>query len=262
MEKEIDQLISIMKKLRAPDGCPWDREQSHESILKCLIEECYEFYDAVVSADSEKMAEELGDILLQVVFHAEMAEEAGRFTFDDVARLISEKLKRRHPHVFGGVEVSDSNDVIRNWDKIKIVEKGNESRISVLDGIPRALPAIQAAYMVQKKAAKVGFDWKKWEPVMGKVREELGELESEIQKEKLEKGRLKDEVGDLLFSVVNLARHLGVDPEEALTGTNKKFEQRFRGMEKAVKNDGRELTALSLDEMDVYWEREKNRLSK
>ncbi|MBL8027724.1 MAG: nucleoside triphosphate pyrophosphohydrolase [Fibrobacteres bacterium] len=257
MDSQIERLVGIMRRLRAPGGCPWDREQSHESLLKCLIEECYEFYEAVLEKDDAKIAEELGDLLLQVVFHTTLGEENGRFDLNKVASIISDKLERRHPHVFGDVKVDSSAEVVTNWEKIKRGETGNESRKSILDGIPVAMPALLKAHKIQIKAAKVGFDWKEPAPVINKVKEEISEFEAEIAEQNLTK--MKSELGDVLFSVVNLARHFGIDPEEALSETNKKFEKRFRGMEQKVSAEGKSLNGMSLEEMDYYWEAEKKK---
>jgi tetrapyrrole methylase family protein/MazG family protein len=255
MQAEITRLYKIMKRLRGPKGCPWDREQTHESLLKCLIEECYEFYEAVMDKDSAKMCEELGDIMLQVVFHSVIARETGGFDLKDVLKTISDKLIRRHPHVFGKVKVKNSDEVVVNWEKIKRGEKSVMHRQSVLDGVPRAMPAMLRALKVQKRAAKVGFDWKRAGPIIGKIREETGELQAEIRKNN--RVRLTHELGDMLFSVVNLARHLQVDPEEALQRTNRKFIKRFAGMEKAILSRGLKLQDLTLKQLDLFWEAEK-----
>jgi tetrapyrrole methylase family protein / MazG family protein len=253
---ELRRLYAIMKRLRAPGGCPWDREQTHASLLKCLIEECYEFHEAVMDGDPAKMCEELGDIMLQVVFHSVIARETGAFDLKNVLKTISDKLVRRHPHVFGKVKVKDSDEVVTNWEKIKRGEKSAMHRESILDGIPNAMPAMLRALKVQKRAAKAGFDWKKAGPIIDKIHEETDELKAEIRKNDPE--RLTHELGDMLFSVVNLARHLHVDPEEALQRTNRKFIHRFRGMEKKIRSQGLRLQDLSLKKLDRFWEAEKN----
>ena len=250
-----DDFVRLIARLRAPGGCPWDREQTHESLFKCLIEECYEFHEAVLDKDPVKMCEELGDIMLQVVFHTVLARETGAFDLKDVFKTISDKLVRRHPHVFGRVKVKDSDEVVVNWEKIKRGEKSAMHRESLLDGIPNAMPAMLRALKVQKRAAKAGFDWKKAGPIIDKIHEETDELKAEIGKNAPE--RLTNELGDMLFSVVNLARHLHVDPEEALQRTNRKFIDRFRGMETKVRSKGLNLQDLSLKEMDRFWEAEK-----
>jgi tetrapyrrole methylase family protein / MazG family protein len=252
------RLVRIMRRLRAPGGCPWDREQTHESLLRCLIEEAYEFYEAVLEQDSQKMCEELGDLLLQIVFHAQLASEKKAFSMADVCRSIADKLTRRHPHVFGKTRVRDSDEVISNWEKIKRKEKANRSRVSVLDGIPSAFPALLKSLKIQKRVARVGFDWKTAGPILAKIREEIREIREEMAK----RGRtprlaLKLEVGDLFFAAVNLARHLDVDPEEALSLANRKFERRFRGMEKSIAAGGGSMRRMPLSALDRFWEAEK-----
>lgn len=257
MEKELKRLYNVMDKLRKPGGCPWDREQTHESLIKCLIEECYEFQEAVIEKDAAKMCEELGDIMLQVVFHSIIAAEKKRFKIKDVFNTVADKLIRRHPHVFGNVQVKNSDEVVTNWEKIKKGEAMSKDRTSILDGIPSAMPAMLRSLKLQKRAAKVGFDWKTPAPILSKIREEIRELEHELKQRNRQK--LADELGDVLFSVVNLARRLELDPEEALQRTNRKFTERFKGMEKSVKKTGDELSDLTLKELDRYWEAEKRR---
>jgi tetrapyrrole methylase family protein/MazG family protein len=257
-EKAFSRLVAIMRRLRGPKGCPWDREQSHTTILRCLIEEAYEFYEAALENDDAKMCEELGDVLLQIVFHAQMAAERGAFSAADVCNSISDKLERRHPHVFGKTAVKDSDEVVTNWEKIKRTEKGNEERKSILDGIPKGFPALLKAHKIQKRAARVGFDWKTIGPVIGKIHEEIQEIRAEMKyRGKERKKRMALEVGDLLFASVNLARHLDVDPEEALALANRKFETRFRNMEKTILLKHKSLRRLSLKELDRYWDAEK-----
>ena len=248
-------LLAIMARLRAPDGCPWDREQTHQSIKDCLLEEAYEFIEAVEDGDPDHMREELGDVLLQVVFHARMAEEQGLFAFDDVANAIADKLERRHPHVFGEVEVSGSAEVVANWDAIKGTEAGKEERKSRMDGIPRTFPALLRAKKLQVRAAKDGFDWPDAAPVWSKVEEEMREVREAVSEG--DSDHLEEEVGDLLFAVVNLARKLGVDPEIALQRGNAKFDARFRGMEALAASRGRKMSDLDLAAQDALWEEVK-----
>jgi len=243
-----------MEKLRSPEGCPWDREQSHESLLKYLIEEAYEVVDAVTEGSDEELKEELGDLLLQAVFHSQIAKERGAFTIDDVIDSITRKLIHRHPHVFGGKEgVKTAEDVNREWERLK--EKEGKRRESVLDGIPKSLPALERAYKLQKRAEKVGFDWKDFKGIKEKIVEELSEIEEELQRGNREK--IEEEVGDLLFMAVNLARFLGVHPELALQKANKKFEKRFRYMERRAKEMGKELKEMDIEQMEELWQEAK-----
>ncbi len=247
----IDQLRAIVACLRAPEGCPWDREQTHASLRGGLLEEAYEVVEAINNADDANLREELGDLLLQSVFHAQIAAEEGRFDFDHVAREIVEKLIRRHPHVFGQDSCADSAEVLRKWDDIKRAEKGGVAE-SVLDGIPGGLPALLHAQKVQKKASKAGFDWSEIPPVLAKIREEITELEAELEAGHAE--RLEDELGDLLFSVVNLARKLHLDAETALHRATGKFSARFRAVEKLSHERQLVLEKLSLPELDALWD--------
>ncbi len=249
--QQLKRLRAIMHRLRAPGGCPWDAEQTHESLLPNLIEETYETVDAIRRADWDHLKEELGDLLLQVVFHSELAEEAGRYNLDDVARGISEKLVRRHPHVFGESDVSDTESVLTQWDAIKREEKGHEDQ-PYLHNTGKGLPAMLRACKLQKKAAKVGFDWPDDTGVVDKIREELEEVEEELASGDLD--LLGDELGDLLFSVVNLARRHKLDPEILLESTNVKFEKRFAAMEEALESEGKDLQSASLDEMEERWQ--------
>ena len=235
--RQMERLRAIMHRLRAPGGCPWDAEQTHESIVSNLIEEAYETVDTIKRGDMEHMKEELGDLLLQVVFHSEIAEGNGHFTFDDVAAGISEKLVRRHPHVYGANEVDGSEGVMSQWEEIKRQEKGAEER-PYLYGVGDGLPGLLKAYKLQKKAAKVGFDWPDHVSVIDKIREELGEVEEELEKYNGSEvsSELEAEVGDLLFSIVNLARKLKIDPEVAIDMTNHKFLHRFEKVEKNLAN--------------------------
>ena len=252
--QQLARLRAIMHRLRAPGGCPWDAEQTHESLLPNLIEETYETVDAIKRADWEHLKEELGDLLLQVVFHSELAEEAGRYNLDDVARGISEKLVRRHPHVYGESVASDTDAVLTQWDAIKRQEKGDEAE-PYLHNTGKGLPAMLRASKLQKKAAKVGFDWPDDAGVVDKIREELAEVEAELESGDQE--RLGEELGDLLFSVVNLARRHKLDPEILLEATNTKFERRFAQMDEALQKRGKDLKSATLDEMEAHWQAAK-----
>ena len=252
--KQLVRLRAIMHRLRAPGGCPWDAEQTHQSLISNLVEEAYETVDAIQRSDWEHLKEELGDLLLQVVFHSELAEEAGRYNFDDVARVVSDKLVRRHPHVYADSEVVDTDGVLNQWDAIKRQEKGDQQR-AYLHNTGKGLPAMLRALKLQKKAAKVGFDWPDDSGVVSKIYEELTEVEEEIQSGNAE--NLSEEIGDLLFSVVNLARRHKLDPEVVLEATNNKFEARFGAMHKALLVEGKELGFSSLDEMEEQWQAAK-----
>ena len=258
---EFKRLVDIMARLRAPDGCPWDREQNHETLKPYLIEEAYEVLDAIDDEDPKGLTEELGDVLLQVVFHAQVAREAGHFEIEDVARAISDKLVRRHPHVFGDVEAKNSDEVLVNWEQIKSEErkeKGKENA-SQMDGIPRHLPALQCAERIQKKAARVGFDWETTEEIAAKAREEVEEFIEVLASG--DRDKMLDELGDVLFSIVNLARFVGLPPEEALTRTNTKFIRRFNYIEEKLRRRGTTPEASTLEEMDELWEQSKTALS-
>ncbi len=259
----IERLHEIMTRLRNPKtGCPWDREQTLESLKPCVLEECYELLAAMDHPeDKANHIEELGDVLLQVMFQSVMAEQKGTFTFDDVANAIADKLVRRHPHVFGTVDAKDTATVLRNWEQIKQSEHRKEARHSALDGVPTTLPGLLKAQRTQEKAARVGFDWQDAAGPLAKIKEELAELEAEVAARKSDRpcdsDRVKEELGDLLFSVTNLARHLKVDSESALEGTTAKFARRFRTVEAGAKADGRNLKEMSLAEMDALWEKAK-----
>ena len=257
----IERLHEIMTRLRDPQaGCPWDREQTLESLKPCLLEETHELLAAMDRPeDKANYVEELGDVLLQVMFQCVMAEQEGRFSFDDVANAISDKLVRRHPHVFGDVVANDPATVLKNWEQIKQQEHRKETRHSALDGVPSTLPALLKAQRTQEKAARVGFDWKDAAGPLDKIREELGELQEAIQASgdtSLDL-HVKEELGDLLFAVTNLARHLKCDAESAVEGTTAKFARRFRAVEAAAKAQGRDLKSMTLAEMDALWEAAK-----
>jgi len=261
----IERLHEIMVRLRDPEkGCPWDREQTLSSLKPCVLEETYELLAAMDRPeDKANYVEELGDVLLQVMFQAVMAEQEGRFSFDDVAHAIADKLVRRHPHVFGSVDAKDSATVLRNWEQIKQTEHKREARHSALDGVPSTLPALLKAQRTQEKAARVGFDWKDAAGPMAKIEEELAELKAEIGKldspsvPPAALDGVKAELGDLLFSVCNLARHLHVDSESALEGTTAKFARRFRAVEAGAKAQDRSLKDMTLAEMDALWDEAK-----
>lgn len=256
--RSFDRLHEIVQILRSPDGCPWDREQTHESIRKNFIEELYEVLEAIDAGDADAMCEELGDVLLQIMLHSQMEEEEGMFNIYDVIQTLNEKLIRRHPHVFGKQSADNPEEALANWQSIKDEEKKkkgeNIEQQSVLSGIPKDLPALMKAWELQKRAAKVGFDWEHIEDVLAKVDEELQEF-----KESLAEGaeRSREELGDLLFSVVNAARKQGIDPEFALSETNKKFTTRFSHIEKKIRLKGEKMENTSLIEMDQYWEEAK-----
>ncbi len=249
--RSIRHLLDIMEKLRSEDGCPWDREQTIESLKPNLIEECYEAIDAIESGDSERHKEELGDILLQVVFHAQIRSESGDFDFADVVATVCEKLIRRHPHVFGDEQADSSEEVLRNWERIKREEKGTEKKSSTFSGLPRSMPALQKADHVQARAARLGFDWDSIEPVMDKVEEELLETRAALAKGCTEAAA--DELGDLLFATVNLTRFIGTDAEAALHGTIGRFISRFHFIEEHIHAEGKSLADYDLAELDHYW---------
>ena len=247
-------VVDIMARLRSPGGCPWDIEQTHATLRRYIVEEVYEVLEAIDERDAAHLCEELGDLLLQIVFHARMAEESGMFSMQDVVDTVSEKLIRRHPHVFGDISVRDAAEVLLNWDAIKKQEKAVKPQ-SVLDGVPKGLPALMRANKLQLKAAKVGFDWPEVAPVWEKVAEEITELQEAA--ETCDKAKVEDELGDVLFAIVNLGRFLGVEAEVALNGTNNKFVRRFQQMEKALRKKGLKWKALDLAAMDELWETAK-----
>lgn len=255
MSDAFDRLVAIMDRLRDPGGCPWDREQTMGTLAGYLLEEAYEVVDAIAAEDGGKLREELGDLLLQIVFIARIGREREWFDIDGVADAISEKMIRRHPHVFGEREVSGSSEVKRNWEDIKREERGTESPGSTLAGVPRSLPGLLKAFRMTEKAAAVGFDWRRPHDVMGKLREEVAELEAELDGLAVgEVDRARDEIGDVLFVLANVARHLGIEPETALQRTNAKFARRFQAMEAAASARGKSLRELSLAEQDALWD--------
>jgi nucleoside triphosphate diphosphatase len=247
IENKFEEFVAIVKRLRKE--CPWDREQTNDSIKAATIEEAYEVVEAIDNKDYEELKKELGDLLLHVIFHSTIAEEGNHFKLEDVIDSIQEKLIRRHPHVFGNVEVNGTEEVKKNWEEIKL----KEGRKSVVDGVPVNLPALQRAHRLQEKVSKIGFDWENKEDVWKKVEEELLEIkQAGNDKEELEK-----EFGDLFFSLVNYSRFLGINPENALRRTNEKFIKRFGYVEKKILESGKSLSESNLKEMDVYWEESK-----
>jgi len=249
------RLVQIMAALRAPDGCPWDREQTHQTLKQYMIEEAHEACDAIDRGEDAEIAEELGDVALQVVFHAQLAAEAGRFAIDDVMESICAKLIRRHPHVFGEQQAENASEVLRNWEQIKKSEKSGKEGRSVLEGVPKTLPALQRSQRIQEKASRIGFDWNSAREAFPKVEEELGELREAIESE--DPALVSEEMGDLLFALVNYARLTGLRSEELLHKAVDKFESRFRAMERAVTDSGRDISAMTLEEMDAVWDQVK-----
>lgn len=250
-----DDLLEIMTILRSENGCMWDREQSHSSIRRNFIEEVYEVCEAIDNADSDLLKEELGDVLLQVVFHTEIEREKGVFDIDDVADGICKKMIYRHPHVFGDVKVGSTGDILVNWDELKKAEKHQKTAADTLDSVARSLPALIRADKIQGKAAKVGFEWESIQDALKKVHEELDEVERAVDGD----GDIQEEIGDLLMTVVNVARFAKVDPENALAQTCEKFIRRFRSMESIATEDGKSLDGLSVGEMCALWDEGKAR---
>lgn len=245
----VDDLVHIVQILRHPGGCPWDREQTHQSIRRNFLEEAYEAVEAIDQDSTEHLKEELGDVLLQVVFHASIEEDAGRFDLNDVADGICRKLIYRHPHVFGDVTVHSTGEVLSNWEELKRKEKGQATQADAVDAVARTLPALWRAEKVQKKAAKVGFDWDDVSGAVDKLSEELDEVRAAIAGD----GDPAEELGDLLFAAVNVSRFLEVDPEDALQAASDKFAARFRRVEERVSADGRRMEDMTLAELDAIW---------
>lgn len=252
---DFNDLLRIMEILRAPDGCMWDREQDHQSIRRNFIEETYEVCEAIDEEDTEHLKEELGDVLLQVVFHTQMEKEKGVFDIGDVADGICKKLIFRHPHIFGSVEVSSSEEILRNWDELKRKEKHQETDTDALQSVAKSLPGLIRAEKLQKKAAKVGFDWDRAEDALDKVAEELDEVRRAMQGD----GDPEEELGDLLFAAVNVSRHLKIDAERAMEKACNKFTERFAQMDRMAREQQQSLSGLSLEELDVLWEKAKSR---
>lgn len=261
MEERVGELFAgltqIMERLRGEKGCPWDREQTHESLKPFLIEEAYEVLEAMEANDGEKFQEELGDLLFQIIFHAQISAEQGAFTMEQLLEKISQKMIRRHPHVFSNAAVADAQEVLFNWEEIKRKEKGGNKAGSALDGIPRELPALLHAHRLQDRASRLGFDWPDAEGAYGKVEEEMTELKSAL--EKGDRRQMEEELGDLLFSLVNIARFIEVNPEEALRRAIARFIQRFHHIEEGFKEQGREIQKGDMEEMERLWQEAKER---
>lgn len=264
MSQSFDELVAVMVKLRAPGGCPWDHEQTYASLAQYLLEEAYETFDAIQDADktgdTANLKEELGDLLLQVVFHSTIGAERGDFTIDNVAKGVTQKLILRHPHVFGDAKFARAEDVLDNWDKLKADERKASGKVeknheSILDEVPVHFPALLEGLKVTKRAAKVGFDWENAGQIFDKIDEETAELKTAIERN--DRAEIDEEIGDLLFAVLNLARHLDVEPETALKKTNRKFRDRFKFIEQELKKEGRTLEAAGLAEMDNLWNKAK-----
>ena len=249
--KSIERLLLIMDDLRAQ--CPWDKKQTMETLRTLTIEETYELADAIIDDDMEKVKKELGDLLLHIAFYSKIGDEKGLFNIGEVAEAISDKLVDRHPHIYGDVTVADEAEVKRNWEKLKL----KEGKKSVLEGVPRSLPALVKAQRIQEKAAGIGFDWEQPEQVFDKVREELQEFSEEVTNR--DQDRMESEFGDILFALINYARFLKINPENALERTNKKFIYRFQYLEERAREEGKSLSDMTLEEMDVYWEEAKRK---
>jgi tetrapyrrole methylase family protein/MazG family protein len=254
--KPIDRLVDVMRILRGPGGCPWDHKQTLLTLKEHLVEESHEVLDAIDSGDRAKLREELGDLLLQVVFQSQLCREEGAFTFDDVATVITEKLIRRHPHVFGDVQVDDADEVLKNWEAIKRAEKGEAPR-ATLSGVPKSLPALHKAHLVQKRVARVGFDWDDIQGAIDKLEEELGEVREAIAA--ADDDAIGEELGDLLFAAVNVCRFSGKNPEELLHTAIAKFTRRFEHVEEAAHTEGKSLADCPLPELERYWQQAKDR---
>ncbi|MGL4474101.1 MAG: nucleoside triphosphate pyrophosphohydrolase [Shewanella sp.] len=260
---DMQQLLAIMAKLRNPStGCAWDLAQTYQSLLPFTLEEAYEVADTIERMELTQLPDELGDLLYQVVFYCQLGKEQGLFDFDTVTERICRKLIRRHPHVFAdAIGATSAAAAKHDWEQIKIVERQQQQLLSQLDDIPKALPQLKRALKIQQRVAQVGFDWPDLEPVVDKIHEEIAEVLAEVHAEKIEQAKVMDEVGDLLFAVVNLARHLKVDPEQALQGANAKFEQRFRLVEQQVQQSERKIEHHSLEELENYWQQAKRDLA-
>jgi MazG family protein len=263
-----EKLVAVQARLRALNGCPWDREQTHQSLRTYLIEEAYEVLEALESGNDAKFAEEMGDLLLQIVFHSQIAREEGRFTVAEVIREIHDKMIRRHPHVFGKTSAKDSAEVLRNWEQIKAEERRSSGKkgdsnsggetpqeTSLLDGVSHALPATLEGFQLTRKASRIGFDWQEASGVFDKMQEETEELKKALKEQ--DQLKMEEELGDLLFAAVNLSRFLKIDPEIALKKANAKFSRRFRAMERLARKNGRDFKNLPREEMEAYWDAAK-----
>ena len=254
----IERLLGIMKTLRDPQhGCPWEREQTFATIASYTLEETYGVLDAIQREDFDDLRGELGDLLFQVVFYAQMASEQERFNFEDICHAISDKLERRHPHIFGDATAETSSDVLKNWEAIKTAERADKAQHSALDDIPKALPALMRAHKIQKRCHNVGFDWTTLGPVVAKVHEEIDEVMHEAQQSVVDGEKLEEEIGDLLFATVNLSRHLGSKAETALQKANDKFERRFREVEAIINAQGLSMPGATLEQMEAAWQQVK-----
>lgn len=253
-----DQLVEVINKLRSPGGCPWDREQTHSSLKPMLLEETYEVIEAIEENDDQELSGELGDLLLQIVFHSQIASETNRFTIKDVIEKVHDKMIRRHPHVFGDEEANSSAEVLRNWEAIKAAEKkaAGEKKTSMLDSVSTSMPALMEAFQMTSRVARVRFDWPSVKDCFDKLHEEVAELKAEIEKPDNEKA-ITDEVGDLLFMAVNIARLLNIDPESALKSANRKFRRRFAFIENSLASKGKTPSESSLEEMEIHWQEAK-----
>ncbi len=268
MPATFNDLIALMERLRSPDGCPWDREQTYASLAPMMLEEAYEAFEAVESAregNPRELAAELGDLLFQIVFYSQVAKESGDFTIDDVTDAVHTKMVRRHPHVFGDATAADTADVLRSWEAIKAEEKkvsGVETNTSLLEGVSAKVPALMEAHQLSTKAARVGFDWQNLNDIFEKLKEEIEELQTAIQEHAVSSDEanhnlVREEIGDVLFAVTNIARHLKVEPEAALKLTNRKFRKRFKHIEQRLEQQGRGFDSASLDEMETLWQEAK-----
>lgn len=261
-EKKFQDLVEMMARLRAPDGCPWDREQTYTTLGPMLIEEAYEVIEAAEAADWNELRDELGDLLFQIIFYGQIGAEAGQFDIHQAITRVHEKMTRRHPHVFGEEKVENTADVLANWEAIKAAERQaggqpEKQKQSLLDGTSAKLPGLLEAYQLTTKAARVGFDWRKGEDVFTKLDEELKELREELDREDRDQEAIAGEIGDLIFVLTNLARWYGVEPESALKSSNRKFRRRFNHIEKRLQEDGKPWAETSLDEMDALWDEAK-----
>ena len=250
-------LVRIMARLRSENGCPWDQKQTHQTLRPYLVEETYEVLEALERRDDEDLCEELGDLLLQIIFHAQIASEENRFDIEDISHAICKKLVRRHPHVFGDTKVSNADEVLINWEKIKQKEKKRKSQKSILDSVPQAMPALLQSYRIQEKVAQINFDWKEIKEVFAKIYEELDELGEALKEE--DNSKIEEELGDLLFTIVNLSRHIQISPEDALRRSNKKFMERFRYMECSLKLKGKSWEQTTIKELNDLWNDSKKK---